>query len=115
MDFKLRFCVLDGNVLTYAKEPSAEKLGDIEIRPTDQIRPYAHPSSTPEGRIMAQRYPHGFEIFQGADVRTWYFDAGTREKLQAWVQALQSAAQYSQNIPQMQRFAQQAAGSWWGR
>ena len=44
---------------------------------------------TPEGRYNRREHPQGFEIYQGSGFRTYYFDAGTRQKLIAWVHALE--------------------------
>eukprot|EP00397_Hematodinium_sp_SG-2012_P001054 GEMP01001055.1.p1 GENE.GEMP01001055.1~~GEMP01001055.1.p1 ORF type:complete len:767 (+),score=142.46 GEMP01001055.1:330-2630(+) len=89
MDWKLRHCVLtaDGR-LSYWRDKGEEKKGDIEIQPDSVIRFFKDPGATSEARVMAHKYPNGLEIFQGNDVRTWYLDAGTREKQVIWHRAI---------------------------
>jgi len=98
MDWKLRHCVLtDDGFLSYWRDKGEDKKGEIEIRPDSQIRQFRDPGATSEARVMAHKYPHGIEIFQGNDVRTWYLDPGTREKQMIWQKILIDCVVNSRN------------------
>jgi len=113
MDWKLRHCILtEDGVLSYWQEKGENKKGEIEIRADSQIRFFKDPAATSEARVMAHKYPYGFEIFQGNDVRTWYLDPGTREKQMIWQRSLADCVIGARNRPppMMQQHQQHQGG-----
>jgi len=84
--------VLKNGTLSYYVDQNlggGDAKGSIEITAKTQIRLFTDMNVTPEGRYNRREHPQGFEIYQGSGFRTYYFDAGTRQKLIAWVHALE--------------------------
>lgn len=93
MDFKLRYCVLHADgAMSYAADEKGGAKGVIELAGTQgaQVRSVKGPEASVEGRMMGAEHPSGFEIYTGPGNRIWYFDAGNRNKMEAWIAALQA-------------------------
>lgn len=92
MKYLLRYCILEGRTMRYCEDEAGEhEKGTIDIAGT-QVRAFTDPGATPEARMSLSKCQYGFEIFRDPMSRTWYFDAGNPQKLQAWLQALRQAA-----------------------
>lgn len=83
-----RWCRLDGATLSYSHTEGGHDERSIQLDICSRIVPIADPHATPEGRALKQKKPHAFEIYNGPGKRTWYFDAGSPEKMLIWCQAL---------------------------
>lgn len=70
-------------------EKNGDAKGSIELTHKSEIRLFTDSHATGEAKIQKFKHPHGFEIWNGKSSRVFYFDAGTRQKLIAWVHALE--------------------------
>lgn len=84
-----RWFVLNYNgVLSYGKEQASQDK-KIFLDKSTRVRPLIHPTATEEGRRAGVKRPFGIEIYQGPSRRTWYLDAGSKEKRDLWLNSLQ--------------------------
>eukprot|EP00434_Breviolum_minutum_P008332 symbB.v1.2.007352.t1/scaffold425.1/size368629/16 len=83
------FVLTNDGVLRYGKEQTSQDMKKIFLDKLTKVRPLIHPTATDEGRRIGVKKPFGIEIFQGAGRRTWYLDAGSKEKRDLWLNSLQ--------------------------
>mmetsp|Transcript_59090 Transcript_59090/g.93567 ORF Transcript_59090/g.93567 Transcript_59090/m.93567 type:complete len:246 (-) Transcript_59090:102-839(-) len=83
------FALHHDGVLCYGKEQHSQDLKKIVLDKLTKVRPLIHPTATEEGRRIGVKKPFGIEIYQGAGRRTWYLDAGSKEKRDVWLNSLQ--------------------------
>lgn len=84
-----RYWRIEGQCLIYSRDEQSTEAGRIEMTAKTEIRPLNIPQASVEGRMMASKKPCAFEIYQGPGMRTYYLDAGSPQKKQVWIQALQ--------------------------
>lgn len=101
----MRWWKLENGTMRYSREEKGNEAGRVDISAKTEVRPIAHPNATVEGRMMSPKKPFAFEIHNGAGARTYYLDAGSREKMDLWIRALMGA------ITQM-RGAGKGGGPW---
>lgn len=82
------FALHHDGVLCYGKEQHSQDLKKIVLDKLTKVRPLIHPTATEEGRRVGVKKPFGIEIYQGAGRRTWYLDAGSKEKRDLWLNSL---------------------------
>lgn len=97
---------MDNGTMRYSREEKGTEAGRVDLSAKTEVRPIAHPNATVEGRMMSTKKPFAFEIFNGVGVRTYYLDAGSREKMDLWVRALMAQV--------MQMRGGGAGGPWQG-
>lgn len=83
------FVLTHDGVLRYGKEQTSQDMKKIFLDKLTKVRPLIHPTATEEGRRIGVKKPFGIEIFQGAGRRTWFLDAGSKEKRDLWLNSLQ--------------------------
>lgn len=96
--WNMRWWKLGDGVMAYSRDEKGMEAGRIQLNAKTEVRPIAHPSASVEGRMMAPKKPHAFEIYQGVGLRTYYLDAGSAQKRDLWLSTLQAAiAQFRQS------------------
>jgi len=89
--WNMRWWRLENGVMAYARDEQGPEAGRIQLTAKCEIRPLADPRATVEGRMMATKKPHAFEVHQGVGLRTYYLDAGSAEKKNLWMSTLAGA------------------------
>lgn len=85
------FMLRPGPTLTYSRNEGGKDDRQIAINASTQVRAFGHPQATGQAKVMKAKRPFGFEIYLGPDTRTWYLDAGSADKLEAWLRNLNEA------------------------
>lgn len=82
------FRLMPSGELTYGKDQKTCAEKRVDLFPYTLVRALLAPEASREGQLMGSKKPLGFEIFTGNGTRTWFLDAGSKEKLQAWIWTL---------------------------
>lgn len=95
--FDPRWCSLHSGVspeefyLGYSHEERGPVCKQIRLHGGCQARPFMHPTTTGEGKMMWEKKPMGFELYTGDGSRTYFFDPGSKIKRDLWVTAINNA------------------------
>eukprot|EP00929_Paragymnodinium_shiwhaense_P022918 TRINITY_DN14494_c0_g1_i1.p1 TRINITY_DN14494_c0_g1~~TRINITY_DN14494_c0_g1_i1.p1 ORF type:complete len:528 (-),score=91.24 TRINITY_DN14494_c0_g1_i1:169-1602(-) len=85
------FALYPGGILTYSGEEGGMEERRIQLHPSTQARTFESGQVSGEAKLMRMKKPYGFELFQGHGNKTWLVDAGSRDKRDLWIAAINQA------------------------
>lgn len=111
MDWRLRWCRLEGQSLSYYVTENPKTLrGRVILEPGCRIYACTDEAVSDDAKHCVERRPYAFEIFRGAKERNFLFDASTPEGLFLWLNSLNRALQIVERGGEGANFPLGAAG-----
>lgn len=77
--------------MSYSKAEDRKDAKTLPLSTNSEARALNWPTASEEGKKMAQKHPFAFEVYNGRGERTWYLDAGSIQKRDVWIKALNDA------------------------